>query len=112
MQVLSLSPAPRLLAALAMLFLLVHASSAQDKPAKFDEAVRLRVLIVADTDAKEGAACGLDASNLKAVLEAGLKKQKLEGRYTIDTVTGKDVAPGYVLKYYRDLKVGPNDAIV
>lgn len=112
MQVPPLLPMPRLLAALGMLFLVAHASSAQDKPAKVDEAVRLRVLIVADTDAKEGAACGLDASNLKAVLEAGLKKQKLEGRYTIDTVTGRDVSPAHVLKYYKDLKVGTNDALV
>jgi hypothetical protein len=103
---------PRLLAALAVAILIRPAIATADKSGQADEAVRVRFLIVADTDAREGAACGLDASNLKAVLEAGLKKQKLDARYTIDTLSGRDVAPNRVLKYYEGLKVGANDALV
>jgi hypothetical protein len=102
----------RLIAALAILCLASNGASASDKPRKPDEAARVRILIVADSDAKQGTACAMDGANLKAVLEAGLGKQKLDGRYTIDVIIGQDVAPGRVLKYYQDLKVAANDALV
>ena len=105
-------PVRRLFIVLVVALLIFQAASATEKTGKFDEARRVRFLIVADTDAREGAACKLDADNLKAVLEAGLKKQKLDGRYTIDTLAGRDVAPGYVLRYYQELKVGPKEALV
>jgi hypothetical protein len=105
-------PLRRLLVALGVALLVAPTVSATEKTPRFEEAARVRFLIVADTDAQEGAACGLDADNLKAVLEVGLKKQKLDGRYTLDVLRGRDVAPGYVLRYYQDLKVGPNEALV
>ena len=77
-----MSPMRYLVAAIAVA--LLAGSAAAVPSAQPDEAARVRFLIVADTDAREGAACGLDARNLKAVLEAGLKKQKLDGRYTIE----------------------------
>jgi Caspase domain len=101
-----------LLAAIAVALLAGPAVAAPEKGSQPNEAARVRFLIVADTDAREGAACGLDAGNLKAVLEAGLKKQKLDGRYTIDTLSGRDVTANRVLKYYEGLKVGANDALV
>lgn len=88
------------------------ASSRADKAATPEEATRVRFLIVADTDAREGAASGFDAKNLRSVLEVGLGKQKLAGRYTIDVIAGNDVAPERVLAYYRDLKVAANEALV
>jgi len=111
----------RLIAAVALVLAATHAASAggkagqAGKPGKSsrpEEAPRVRFLIVADSDAKEGAACALDGRNLKAVLEAGLGRQKLDGRYTIDVITGRDVAPANVLKYYEDLNVGANEALV
>src|SRR5438105_4478583 len=79
-----LSPRTRLVVALAVLLLMIPAAPAGEQRGKFEEAARVRFLIVADSDAQEGDACALDADNLRAVLEAGLKKQKLDGRYTID----------------------------
>lgn len=76
------------------------------------EADRLRVLLVLDTDDKMGATWGLDGANVKAVLEAALKRQQLDGRYTIDVLTGKDVTPDKVLQYYAGLNVGSNEALL
>jgi hypothetical protein len=100
-----------LLAALAVALFLPPAAVASDK-VTIEETTRVRFLIVADTDAREGDACGMDASNLKTVLEAALKKQKLENRYSIDLLTGRDVTPEKVLKYYQDLKLGAHEALV
>ena len=71
-----ISPLPfrRLFAGLAVALLLTQAAAAGDKPTQPSEAARVRFLIVADSDAQEGAACRLDSDNLKAVLDAGLKK--------------------------------------
>jgi hypothetical protein len=107
-----LSPLSRLFAVLALALLIAPAALAGDKAGKLDEAARVRILIVADTDAREGAACALDANNLKAVLVAGLKKQKLDGRFTIDMLTGRNVSAENVLKHYRELKVGTNESLV
>ncbi len=104
-------PVRRLLAALALALLAAPLVRA-DQPVKGEEAAHVRFLIVVDTDDREGATWGLDGKNLKAVLEAGLEAQTLNGRYTIDMVTGRHVAPGHVLKYYRDVKVGPRDTLV
>jgi hypothetical protein len=108
----SRSPLYRLLAVFAAVVVVTRAPAGSDKPVKVDEAARVRFLIVADTSAKEGDACGLDADNFKAVLEAGLKKQKLDGRFTVDVITGRDVTPERVLNHYRDLAVSAQDALV
>jgi hypothetical protein len=108
----SLAPTCRRFAVLATVLLAAHGAAAGDKTARPEEATRVRFLIVADSDAKEGAACAMDGHNLKAVLEAGLGRQKLDGRFTIDMITGREVSPGKVLKYYQDLKVGADEALV
>jgi hypothetical protein len=94
---------------MAVSLLVAEVSRAQGVPA---EASRVRFLIVVDTDDHAGATWGLDGKNLKAVLEAGLRKQKLEGRFTIDMVTGSQVNPGYVLSYYDKLPVEADEALV
>jgi hypothetical protein len=99
-----------MLLAAALLFIVAGPVFAQ--PAKGDEATRVRFFLVADSDAPEGAACRMDADNVKAVLDAGLKRQKLDGRYTIDVLAGKDVTPARVLKHYQDLKIGAGESLV
>jgi hypothetical protein len=88
------------------------ADAANEKDTRADEAVRVRFLIIADTDAKEGSACALDASNLRAVLTAGLTNQKLQGRFTIDDLNAGALSPGAVLEYFRKLQIGPDEAVV
>ncbi len=105
----------RLFTALVLVLAVSQAAPAADgpsKPSKPGEAARVRFLIVADSAAKQGAACALDGANLKAVLEAGLGRQKLSGRYTIDVIAGRDVTPRRVLQYYQDLKLKANEALV
>src|SRR5262249_28835658 len=106
------TPTSRWLAALAVTLLVTQTLPASDKPVTCDEATRVRFVIVCDTDAEQGDVCGLDGSNVKAVLEAGLKKQKLDGRWTIDMLTGRDVTPGGILEYFQKLKVEPHEALV
>jgi hypothetical protein len=76
------------------------------------EASRLRILLVLDTDDKQGDTWGLDGENMRAFLEAALKKQKLESRFTIDHFTGKDVTADRVLKYYESLDVRTDEALL
>jgi hypothetical protein len=98
--------------ALGLAFLAISVASADEKDTRTDEAACVRFLIISDTDAREGSACALDASNLKAVLMAGLRNQKLDGRFSIHMLEGAEVSPAAVLKHYQDLRVGPNDAVV
>src|SRR5437660_2111894 len=76
------------------------------------EARRLRVLLVLDTDDKMGATWGLDGQNMKHLLHDLLNRQGLEGRYTLDMFTGDQVTPKAVLAYYKDLKTGPDEALL
>jgi hypothetical protein len=99
----------RLIAVAALALATTPAAWAVDR---VPEAKRVHVLIVVDTDDMAGATWGLDGKNVKAVVDAGLKKQKLDGRYTLDMLTAKSVTPAQVLKYYGSLKVDPDDALV
>jgi hypothetical protein len=99
---------PRFLAALAVAVLLAQTAWAVDKP----EAARVHFLIVVDTDDGAGKTWGLDGRTFKAVVYAGLKKQNLESRVSFETFSGKDVTSGKVLRYYHDLRVEPDDALV
>jgi hypothetical protein len=103
------TPIRRLLATLAVLLVLTQGALAVEQPA---EASRVRFLIVVDTHDSDGATWGLDGRNLKAVLEAGLRKQQLDGRFTIETLVGNGVRPDNVLKHYADLKLDADEALV
>ncbi|MBI3408286.1 MAG: caspase family protein [Planctomycetes bacterium] len=77
-----------------------------------DEASRVRILIVADTESKSGSTWKRDGENIKDVLEAGFKRQKLTDRATIDLLTGKEVTPENVLDYYGNFKTDGTEALL
>ncbi|MBI3410807.1 MAG: hypothetical protein HY040_20925 [Planctomycetes bacterium] len=93
---------------LIVLVLLVGPLGAQS----VDEASRVRVLLVLDTDDAGGPTWGLDGENMKAMFEATLGKQKLGGRFTLDVVTGKQVTADGILLYYAQLKTEKTEALV
>jgi hypothetical protein len=77
-----------------------------------DEAARVRVLLVLDTDDEEGATWGLDGTNVRTVFEASFKRQQLGGRYTLEVLTGRDVNPEHILAYYKGLQVAANETLL
>lgn len=77
-----------------------------------DEASRVRILLVLDTDDKQGVTWGLDGDNMQAVLQAALRKQKLDARSTIDIFTGSKVTPEKILGYYASLQTQPSETLV
>jgi Caspase domain len=79
-----------------------------------DQASRVRILLVLDTFDRMGATWGLDGENMEALFDHCFTAQGLaKGReYTIDRFTGKKVTPKNVLDYYRNLNVGPDEALV
>jgi hypothetical protein len=79
-----------------------------------DEATRLRILLVIDTEGHAARDNGfaLDAANMQRAIKVTLREQNLEDRYTLDILQGKDVTPEKVLGHYRDLKVKPTEALV
>lgn len=77
-----------------------------------DEASRVRILLVLDTDDRQGPAWGLDGDNMKAVLEATMKKLGLENRYTLEMFTGAQAEPNNVLDYYRQLDTNPSETLL
>ena len=79
---------------------------------KAHEAARLRILLVVDTDDRLGVTWGRDGDNVKMVLEAALKKQRLGDRFTLDLLTGKQVTPDRIVAYYRDLVARPGESLV
>lgn len=81
-------------------------------PVKGEEASHLHVLLVLDTNDQMGATWGRDGENLEALLETAFRRQQLDGRYTITRLTGSDVTPENILAHYRDLRVGPQDALL
>jgi hypothetical protein len=76
------------------------------------EASRVRVVLVLDTDDEAGATWRRDGENVRTVLEAGLHKQGLDGRYTLDIFTGQDVTPDRLLGHCRGLRVGSEEAVL
>src|SRR5262245_1782825 len=79
---------------------------------KGPETTRVHVLLVADTHDQMGATWGRDTANMKAILEAAFRQQKLDGRYTITLLAGKEVTPENILDHYRKLRTGPEEALV
>ena len=79
---------------------------------KAKEAARLRILVVVDTDDRLGITWGRDGDNVKAVFESALRKQQLGERYTLEVFAGKQVTPGRILAYYRDLASEPGESLV
>src|SRR5258708_7460698 len=67
------------------------------------EAAKVHVLLVLDTDDREGQTWGLDGENMKALIENMVKRQGLEGRVVIDHFTGAKVSAKYVLDFYNKL---------
>lgn len=80
--------------------------------ARADEASRVRILIVADTESKSGSTWKRDGENMKDMLETALIKQKLTDRATIDVLTGKDVTPENVLDHYANLKTDGAESLI
>jgi hypothetical protein len=76
------------------------------------EAKRLRVLLVLDTEDRMGATWGLDGQNMKHTLEALLRKQGLQDRFTLDMYTGTKVTPESVLTYYKNLKTDSSESLL
>ncbi len=77
-----------------------------------DEAARVRILLVVDTDDEGGATWGRDGDNVRAVLEAALKKQQLEIRYTLEVFTGREVTPERMLAHCKALQTGPDESVL
>ncbi len=79
------------------------------------EATRVRILLVIHTNGEVvGKECGfaLDGKAMRRVLDENFKKQGLEGRYTLDVLSGDNVTASKVLGYYRNLKTQPSEALV
>jgi hypothetical protein len=76
------------------------------------EAAKVHVLLVLDTDDREGLTWGLDGENMKALIENMVKRQGLEGRVIIGHFTGAKVTARYVLDFYNKLDLGPDDALM
>ncbi|MCI0641752.1 MAG: C13 family peptidase [Gemmataceae bacterium] len=100
-------PKPRLVLAIVLVILLPGFALAQA-----DEASRVRVLLVLDTEDRMGATWGLDGENRKEVLEAAFQKLNLGDRVTIDTFIGKKVTPENILGYYKKLKTQPSESLM
>jgi hypothetical protein len=93
-------------------FVLAFATPVWAAPA---EASRLRILLVIDTLGDNHAqrfGAVEDGNNMIRTLTAALKSQKLEGRYTLTVLKGKQATPANVLAYYRHLKTGPNESLL
>lgn len=79
-----------------------------------EEAARVRILLVVDTNALDAKIQGFafDKDAMKRVIKEALRDQNLEDRYTLDVLHGADAAPAKVLDYYRNLKVEPDEALL
>lgn len=105
--------ANRTLSRLAITLIVVQfACPGQAWAQALQEASRVRILLVLDTDDRMGSTWGLDGENMKEMLEATLKRQKLEGRFTIDVFTGSQVTPANILRHFSTLKTDKTEALV
>jgi hypothetical protein len=78
------------------------------------EATRVRILVVVDDDgpgAEENGFAG-DHRAIKQLIQTTFRDLRLEGRYTLDVLAGKDAQAAKVLAYYRDLKSTPDEALL
>jgi len=71
---------------------------------------KLRVLLVIDTytDSEMAASVDCDRRHVQELLENHVP----EGRRQIDRLEGRKVTKENILKYYRELKVGPDEALL
>src|SRR6058998_1048554 len=93
--------------------MVVAAILAPSRAAEPGEATRVRILMALYT--KKGETPGkerVDGEAIQRVVEAGFKAQGLQGRYTLDVLSGDDATVDNVVKYYRDLKTSPSEALV
>jgi hypothetical protein len=68
----------------------------------------LRVLLVLDTSSNLAQSIKHDSENMRIVLEEHIP----EGRRKIDVIDGKRVTRENILRYYRDLKTGPDEVLL
>jgi hypothetical protein len=104
-------PRPVLLSLTALVALVVPAlapAARADGHAQPRELKVLRVLLVIDSDSNLADSVRRDRDNLQGALESNIP----EGRRKIDVLEGKKVTREEILRYYRDLKVGPDDALL
>ncbi len=76
------------------------------------EVGQVRVIVVVDTDDAMGETWKLDGDNVRAVLEAGFRKQGLSDRVAFEVFQGKRVNAQTVLQYIESLPVDPNVSLV
>jgi hypothetical protein len=79
-----------------------------DGPAQPRELKRLRVLLVIDTESNLASSVQKDRNNMRDLLEKYID----EKRRTIDIIEGTKVTREDILRYYRDLKTGPDEALL
>ncbi|MGL4550227.1 MAG: caspase family protein [Gemmataceae bacterium] len=72
------------------------------------ELKRLRVLVVMDTDSNLEESLVIDRENVRGLFLDKIPK----ARATIDVLDGKKATPANVLKYYRELKTGPDEGLL
>src|ERR1700730_4046541 len=99
----------RIALALGLLLVLAQTAVAQE------EATRVRILVVIDTDSTGKEAKPdrprreKNRDNILAALRQGLQKQRLP--YSLKLLEGADVTPGNVLGHYKNLKTSPSEAL-
>src|SRR5262249_19514344 len=103
---------PRFLAG-AVLFVFLFASPLTSTQVRA-EASRVRILLLSDRsgNARERQRRAITLNRLRSVLRSSLRKQGVRGRYTLDVLAGPRLTPDTVFNYYRNLRTGPNEALV
>jgi hypothetical protein len=103
-------PNLRRLAALVALALpsLVPAARAADGPAQPRELKTVRALLVIDTDSNLVESVKHDRENMRILL----KEHIPEDRCKVDVLEGTRVTREEILRYYRDLRTGPDEALL
>jgi hypothetical protein len=98
--------------AVLLAYALAFASEARAQSSR--ESARVRILLVLDTHGYKARELGFerDGENMKKVLKEAMRQQELEDRYTLDVLSGAEATPEYVLDYYRNLKVEPNETLL
>jgi hypothetical protein len=86
---------------------LVPAARADD-PARRPELKTVRALLVIDTDSNLVDSVKRDRENMRILL----KEHIPDDRCKVDVLEGKKVTRDDILRYYRDLKTGPDEALL
>ena len=85
------------------------AAHAQKQPAKKTEDLeRIHILMVIDSDSNLGEGVVVDKKRMLMMWERTIP----EKRYTLKILEGGAATKKNILKYYTDLKVGPNEGVV